>query len=58
MWIRKLPILPTIITLLCVVIMFALGIWQLERKAQKDTRLAQIIERQSSRHDNLSALLT
>jgi surfeit locus 1 family protein len=58
MWIRKLPILPTIITLLCVVIMFALGIWQLERKAQKDTRLAQIIERQSNRPYKLSELLT
>jgi surfeit locus 1 family protein len=42
MWIRKLPILPTLITLLCVVIMFGLGIWQLERKAEKDERLLQI----------------
>ncbi|MFT7198708.1 MAG: surfeit locus 1 family protein [Glaciecola sp.] len=58
MWIRKLPILPTIITLLCVVIMFGLGIWQLERKVQKDTRLAQISERQSNRPYKLSELLT
>jgi len=57
MWIRKLPILPTIITLLCVVIMFGLGIWQLERKAQKDTRLAQISERQSNRPYKLTELL-
>jgi surfeit locus 1 family protein len=57
MWIRKLPVLPTIITLLCVVIMFGLGIWQLERKAQKDTRLAQISERQSNKPYQLSELL-
>jgi len=57
MWIRKLPILPTIITLLCVVIMFGLGIWQLERKAEKDIRLAQINERQSNRPYKLFELL-
>lgn len=56
MWIRKLPLLPTIVTLLCVVIMFGLGIWQLERKAQKDVRLMQIEERQSSRPYKLEEL--
>ena len=48
MWLRKLPIVPTIITLVCVVIMFALGAWQLERKAEKDARLVQISERKNS----------
>jgi len=57
MWIRKLPLLPTIVTLLCVVIMFGLGIWQLERKAQKDIRLLQIEKRQSNRPYKLNELL-
>ena len=57
MWIRKLPLLPTIVTLLCVVIMFGLGIWQLERKAQKDIRLMQIEERQSNRPYKLEELV-
>ena len=57
MWFRKLPILPTLITLLCVVIMFGLGIWQLERKADKDLRLAQIAERQSNQPYKLSELM-
>ncbi len=57
MWIRKLPLLPTIVTLLCVVIMFGLGIWQLERKAQKDVRLMQIEERQSNKPYKLEELL-
>lgn len=38
----KLPILATLITLLAVVIMFALGLWQLERAEQKNQRLAMI----------------
>jgi len=37
--------------------MFGLGIWQLERKAEKDIRLAQINERQSNRPYKLSELL-
>lgn len=57
MWIRKLPLLPTLVTLLCVVIMFGLGIWQLERKTQKDSRLMQIQERQSNRPYKLEELL-
>lgn len=57
MWIRKLPILPTIVTLLCVVIMFGLGIWQLERKSQKDIRLTQIEERQAKSPYTLEELL-
>ncbi len=57
MWIRKLPLLPTLVTLLCVVIMFGLGIWQLERKTQKDIRLMQIKERQSNRPYKLEELL-
>lgn len=40
------PVLATIITLLAVVIMFALGVWQLERAEQKTQRLAQIKQRQ------------
>lgn len=57
MWIRKLPIVPTLITLISVVIMFGLGIWQLERKAEKDVRLAQIQERRSSQPFTLGELM-
>ncbi|MFQ3196386.1 MAG: surfeit locus 1 family protein [Paraglaciecola sp.] len=38
----KLPILSTLVTLVAVVIMFALGLWQLQRAEQKSTRLAMI----------------
>jgi surfeit locus 1 family protein len=38
----KLPVLSTLVTLLAVVIMFALGLWQLQRAEQKSTRLAMI----------------
>ncbi|MFT6896702.1 MAG: surfeit locus 1 family protein [Paraglaciecola sp.] len=38
----KLPIVSTLVTLLAVVIMFALGLWQLQRAEQKSTRLAMI----------------
>ncbi|MDT0583721.1 MULTISPECIES: SURF1 family protein [Alteromonadaceae] len=57
MWLRKLPIIPTLITLVCVVIMFGLGIWQLDRKAEKDVRLAQIEERRTSEAYTLSELM-
>ena len=57
MWFRKLPIIPTLITLVCVVIMFGLGFWQLERKAEKDSRLDQIAERQSGQAYSLSELM-
>jgi len=43
--------------LLCVVIMFGLGIWQLERKAEKDIRLAQIEERKANRPYQLDELI-
>lgn len=38
----KLPILSTLVTLLAVVIMFALGLWQLQRAEEKETRLTSI----------------
>jgi cytochrome oxidase assembly protein ShyY1 len=37
---RKLPIIPTILVALAVVTMIGLGIWQLERKQQKEALLA------------------
>jgi cytochrome oxidase assembly protein ShyY1 len=37
--------------------MFGLGIWQLERKAEKDSRLDQIAERQSGQAYSLSELM-
>jgi surfeit locus 1 family protein len=38
----RLPVVPTLITLLAVVIMFALGVWQLQRAENKQQRLIQI----------------
>src|SRR5688500_10177947 len=38
--IRKLPIIPTILVGLAVAVMIGLGIWQLQRKAEKDALLA------------------
>ena len=38
----KLPVVSTLVTLLAIVIMFALGLWQLQRAEQKSTRLVMI----------------
>ena len=38
--IRKLPLIPTILVGLAVAVMVGLGIWQLQRKAEKDALLA------------------
>lgn len=37
---RRLPILPTLIVLAAVATMIALGVWQLERRAQKEALIA------------------
>lgn len=37
---RKLPVVPTILVALAVVTMIGLGVWQLQRKAEKDALLA------------------
>jgi len=44
MWafITRLPLVATLVTFVCVVIMFALGMWQLARAEQKEQRLASI----------------
>lgn len=42
----KLTILFTLIAITCIVIMFFLGFWQLDRKYQKEQRLSQIDQRQ------------
>lgn len=44
MWnfLSRLPFVATLITFVCVVIMFALGNWQLQRAEQKTTRLSAI----------------
>ena len=44
----KLPIVATIVTFVAVVIMFALGYWQLQRAEVKEVRLAQIKQRKQS----------
>jgi cytochrome oxidase assembly protein ShyY1 len=45
---NKLTILATLIALCCIVIMFFLGFWQLDRKQEKEERLAQIESRQDA----------
>lgn len=45
---NKLTILATLIALCCIVIMFFLGFWQLERKQEKEQRLAQIESREGA----------
>lgn len=44
---NKLTIFFTLIALACIVIMFLLGFWQLDRKSQKEQRLAQIDQRKA-----------
>jgi cytochrome oxidase assembly protein ShyY1 len=45
---NRLTILATLIALCCIVIMFFLGFWQLERKQEKEERLAQIASREGA----------
>ncbi|WP_233267354.1 SURF1 family protein [Paraglaciecola sp. L3A3] len=54
----RLPIIPTLITFTAVVIMFALGLWQLQRAEQKNERLASIAELKGSSQMALSAVLS
>ncbi|KPP93370.1 SURF1 family cytochrome oxidase biogenesis protein [Erythrobacter sp. HL-111] len=43
--IRRLPVLPTILVLAAVVAMIGLGIWQIGRAQEKDTRIATLAQR-------------
>ena len=45
--IRRLPVIPTIVVLLAVAIMIALGVWQLQRAQWKDRLLAQYRQAQN-----------
>lgn len=53
----KVPIVSTLITLLAVVIMFALGLWQLERAEHKSQRLEMIEAAAKTSTLNLSQVL-
>lgn len=55
---QKLPYFATIITLVAVFTMCALGFWQIQRAQEKTVRLAQIEKRQSSDPLSLEALLS
>lgn len=55
---RKPPYFATIITLVAVLTMCALGFWQIQRAQEKTVRLAQIEKRQSSAPLSLEALLS
>jgi surfeit locus 1 family protein len=39
---KRLPILPTILVLIAVAVMIALGVWQLQRRVEKDALIAQL----------------
>lgn len=45
--IRHLPLLPTLVVLICVAIMIRLGFWQLDRAEQKDAMIARFSAAQS-----------
>jgi surfeit locus 1 family protein len=45
---RRFPYIATLVAFVAVVIMLCLGFWQLERKAEKDIRLANIYEAKQS----------
>ncbi len=53
----RLPLVATLCTFMCVVIMFALGIWQLQRAEQKTLRLDAIQQAKHSQAINLETLL-
>lgn len=57
-FVRRLPLVPTLITLSAVVILLSLGMWQLERKAEKEQRLQQIEARKQSAPLSLSEIDT
>lgn len=48
---RRLPVLPTALVLLAVGIMVALGVWQLQRKAEKEALLVRYDRARSIRSD-------
>jgi surfeit locus 1 family protein len=39
---KRLPILPTILVLIAVAVMIALGVWQLQRRVEKEALIAQL----------------
>jgi len=53
----KLNVIFTLIAITCIVIMFLLGFWQLDRKSQKDQRLAQIESRQDAQALSLTDVI-
>lgn len=59
MWafLTRLPLVATIITFVCVVIMFALGNWQLQRAEQKSLRLQSIESAAKNAKINLNQVL-
>lgn len=59
MWnvISRLPAVATLFTFVCVVIMFALGVWQLQRAEQKTNRLLAIEQAAEAEQVGLSQVL-
>lgn len=52
------PIVPTAIAVICVIAMTGLGLWQLDRQAQKEIRLAQLEERRQNHPHTIDELLS
>jgi cytochrome oxidase assembly protein ShyY1 len=52
------PIVPTAIAVICVIAMTGLGLWQLDRQAQKEIRLAQLEERKQNHPHSIDELLS
>jgi len=59
MWvfISRLPLFATLVTFACVVIMFALGMWQLDRAAEKEQRLVSIQQASQAEGTTLKQVL-
>ena len=59
MWtfLSRLPFVATLVTFVCVVIMFALGNWQLQRAEQKTVRLLAIEQAAQTEQVNLQQVI-
>nr|WP_136250836.1 SURF1 family protein [Ningiella ruwaisensis] len=54
---NTLTLIATVLAISCIVIMFLLGFWQLDRKSEKEARLEQISQRQESNPLRLEDLI-
>lgn len=59
MWtfLSRLPFVATLVTFVCIVIMFALGNWQLQRAEQKTARLLAVEQAAQTEQVNLQQVI-